>query len=204
MKNLTLLISSLLAAGLLSTSALAAEMTPKAQYDAAKKQAAARWTEDKKLCAEEASSSARMQCQRDAKTVYTEALAKAKAEMDQAAKAAKSATPCGADCGKVASVDVSEKEGDAGAAGIIAGGVAGALLGHQVGKGTGKDIATVAGAAGGAYAGHKIEQKMKATKVWAVSVQYDNGNKKTFNFDKDPGLKAGDLVRNSGESIAKR
>ncbi len=65
-------------------------------------------------------------------------------------------------------------------------------------------MATIAGAAGGAYAGHKVEQKMKTSKVWAVQVKYDNGNTKTFNFDKDPGFAAGDPVKDSGHSIVRR
>ncbi len=82
--------------------------------------------------------------------------------------------------------------------------MAGALLGNQVGSGRGRDIATVAGAAGGAYAGKKVEEKVNATKVWTVHVQYDNGEKAQFNFDKDPGMKSGDKVKNNGKSIAKQ
>jgi hypothetical protein len=50
----------------------------KQQYAEASRQAAARYADDKKLCAEETSSSARMQCLRDAKAVYNGALDSAK------------------------------------------------------------------------------------------------------------------------------
>ncbi|MEN6586121.1 MAG: glycine zipper 2TM domain-containing protein, partial [Sulfuricella sp.] len=106
--------------------------------------------------------------------------------------------------GKVLSVRVVEKQGEGGPVGIIAGGVAGALLGHQVGSGTGKDIATIAGAAGGAYAGHKIEQKVKTTNVWEVAVRFENGEEKTFSFDKDPGFTTGSAVKASNGSIVHR
>ncbi|MCK9283819.1 MAG: glycine zipper 2TM domain-containing protein [Rhodocyclaceae bacterium] len=170
-----------------------------AESSAAKKAADARYAEDKQLCAEESSSSARMQCLRDAKAEYTKALAAAK----NATGAASTGKRCDG-CGKVLSVRVVEKEGESSPLGMVAGGVAGALLGHQVGGGRGKDIATIAGAAGGAYAGHKIEQKVKSSKVWEVAVRFDNGDEKTYAFDKDPGLAAGDGVKANGESVVRR
>ncbi len=198
------LMAALLLCGL---AASAGANTPKEQYTADTKMAADRYASDKKLCAEEQSSGARMQCLRDAKDVNDKAMAKAKADMAAAsgsgtASAAHANVAC-ADCGKVTSVVVGEKAGEGGAVGMIAGGVAGALLGHQVGGGHGKDLATVAGAAGGAYAGKKVEEKVNSTKVWTVHVQYDNGNKAQFNFDKDPGMAVGDKVKNNGKSIAK-
>lgn len=191
----------ILAATFLAGSALAADTTSKASYDAAKKAASTRYAEDKKLCADESSSSARMQCLRDAKAEYNAALTKAKNEHGSAPVASEKAC---ATCGKVLSVKVVEKEGEGGPMGMVAGGVAGALLGNQVGKGTGRTVATVAGAAGGAYAGHKIEQKMKSVKIWEVAVRFDNGEEKTFNFDKDPGFTTGTAVKASNGSIARR
>jgi outer membrane lipoprotein SlyB len=191
------LIAAMLLCGIVSAAGAA---TPKEQYAADTKAAATRYASDKKLCAEESSSSTRMQCLRDAKTDNDKAVDAAKAAM--AAAAPGKAGAC-LDCGKVTSVSVGEKAGESGAVGLIAGGVAGALLGHQVGNGRGKDIATVAGAAGGAYAGKKVEEKMNTTKVWTVHILYDNGQKAQFNFDKDPGMKAGDTVKNNGKSISK-
>lgn len=178
--------------------------TAKTAYAEASRQAAARYADDKKLCADETSSSARMQCLRDAKTEYNKALAAAKASSGTTTAAGgKNAAAC-ADCGRVVAVHVSEKEGEGGALGVIAGGVAGALLGNQVGGGTGRDLATIAGAAGGAFAGHKIEQKVKSSKVWTVSVQYDNGNKQDYQFEADPGYQSGDLVKSNGNTIVRR
>lgn len=167
------------------------------------KEAAARYASDKKICAEEATSSARMQCLRDAKAEYTKALDAAKKAAAAAGNTGAGKAAC-AGCGKVLGVAVGEKKGEGGALGVIGGGIAGAVLGHQVGAGTGKDLATIAGAAGGAYAGHKIEEKMKATKVWSVRVQLDNGEEHTFSFDHDPGFAAGDPVKTSGDSIVRR
>ena len=159
--------------------------------------AKARYEADKKLCADEASAEARLQCRRDAQSVYEKALAASK-------PAAKSSQPavCN-DCGKVTAVKVVEKAGEGGPVGMIAGGVAGAVLGHQVGGGLGKDLATLAGAAGGAYAGKKIEEKMNTRKIWTVSVRYNNGTTAEFDYEQDPGFKTGDAVRKSGSTLVR-
>lgn len=184
----------------LSMAAMAATpLTPKAQFAAESKKITATYEEDKKLCNEEASTKARLQCRRDAKTEFDKSLAAARAQMN-APKPVPAKVVC-ADCGKVTAVTTAEKSGDSGALGVIAGGAAGALLGHQVGGGTGKDLATIAGALGGAYAGKKIEGMVKTQTVWTVSVQYADGRKANFEFQQDPGMKVGDVVKNSGASV---
>ncbi|MGK5025399.1 glycine zipper 2TM domain-containing protein [Janthinobacterium sp. RB2R34] len=202
------LIAALALAGLFSTPAFAQNnMSPKAQYAYDSKQASTRYADDKKLCAEETSSKARMQCLRDAKTEYDQAIINAKAAQkagnSYASQPSKQQQVC-ADCGKVVAVNVVEKAGEGGALGMIGGGVAGALLGRQVGSGRGKDLATLAGAAGGAYAGKQVEGHVKNSKVWNVTVQYETGARADFAFDQDPGLQSGDLVRNSGNGITRR
>ncbi|HUW36909.1 MAG TPA: glycine zipper 2TM domain-containing protein [Rhodocyclaceae bacterium] len=172
-----------------------------AAYKAAQKKAASQYAADKKLCAEGSTSSIRMQCLRDAKAEYTKALTEAKRAADN--KAAPSAASC-ADCGRVVEVTTGTKKGEGGPMGLIGGGVAGAILGHQLGGGTGKDVATIAGAAGGAYAGSKVEEKLRSTKFWSVKVRLDSGEERTFEFDHDPGLASGDLVKVSGDSVSRR
>ena len=184
--------------------AVEAAPTPKKQYAIETKQAAVRYADDKKLCADESTSSTRMQCLRDAKAEYGKALAAAKVKLKEASSAKPAAAIVCQDCGKVTAVKAVEKEGESTPLGLIAGGVAGAVLGHQVGQGRGKDLATIAGAAGGAYAGHKIEQNVRSTKSWVVTVHMDNGEERNFNFDKDPGFAAGDLIKQSGESVVRR
>ena len=202
--NKKLLIASLILTAV--TGAFAQNPTAKQRYTEESKRATQRYNEDKKLCADAGSSSSRMQCLRDAKAEYNTALATAKQNMSQAAAAPVSQRnePVCPDCGKVVSVTTADKEGDGSALGVIAGGVAGALLGNQVGGGSGRDLATIAGAAGGAYAGHKIEQKVKTTKIWNVVVQFENGNKQTYSFENDPSLRSGDLVVSNGNSIVRR
>ena len=207
MKNPLLLLSaSLLLSGMASASLAQTAMTPKAQYAADSKQASTRLADDKKLCNDETSSSARLQCRRDAQAEYNKAITAAKARMSAAGTATPTtgAKALCAECAKVVAVSQHEKEGEGGALGIIAGGATGALLGHQVGGGMGKDLATIAGAVGGAYAGKKIEEKVKTKTVWAVSVQYADGRKHSFEFAQDPGFKVGDTVKNAGESIVRQ
>lgn len=177
----------------------APDAAAKAKYQAAAKAANVEYSADKKLCAELGGSSAeRLQCLKDAKSKYTAAVKAAKDEMT-----AGPAKPS-PDQGKVTAVNVSEKEGENGIVGVLAGGVAGAALGHQVGGGTGKDLATIAGAVGGAYAGNKIEKNIKKTKVWTVSVKFGDGSQQDFTFGADPGLAVGDGVKRSGDSIARK
>lgn len=178
------------------------QMSFAACYTPACKDAEAQYASDKKLCAGEASSSARMQCQRDAKAEYDRAMAQANpapAPVNQSRAAA--ACP---DCGSVTSVKIVEKKGEGGAVGMIGGGIAGALLGNQIGRGTGKTVATVAGAAGGAYAGKKIEENVRSTKVWSVRVRMDSGEDRVFEYEQDPGVTIGTPVRVSGNSLYRR
>jgi outer membrane lipoprotein SlyB len=203
-KHLLILASGLWVSAMGSIAQAETALTPQAQYAADNKNAMTRYTADKKLCNDETSSNARLQCRRDAKAEYDKALAAAKAQMPAtpSAQAREPKAVC-AECGKVVAVTTSEQKGEGGPVGLIAGGVTGAILGHQVGSGLGKDLATVAGAAGGAYAGKKIEEKVKTHKVWRVSVHYADGRRNSFDFKQDPGLKVGDQVKNSGNSIVR-
>ena len=186
------------------------------------KAAQARYESDKKLCNDETSSSARLQCRRDAKAEYDQAIAAAKSKaattpapaVAPAAPTAKTgpaptpatptAEPACPECGRVMAVAVTQKAGEYSAAGVLAGGAIGAVLGNQVGGGLGKDLATLAGAAGGAYAGRLIEEKMKTHTVWTVTVHYPNDSKVTFDFTADPGFQVGDRVKNSGNTIVRQ
>ena len=156
-----------------------------------------RYAEDRKLCADEPSSSTRMQCLRDAKVEYDKTVGAGATAKPAVAKTCEG-------CGRVVAVSVVEKDGEGSAVGMVAGGVAGALLGNQIGKGASRDIATLAGAAGGAYAGNKIEQKVKAVKRWDVVVRFDNGTEKSYSFDKDPGFAIGSDVKSAGNSVVAR
>ncbi|WP_027475161.1 glycine zipper 2TM domain-containing protein [Curvibacter gracilis] len=187
---------------LLSAVALAMASSVQAQAPADTQQAKNRYKQDLQICASETSADSRMQCKRDAKTEYDQALANLKAS--QPVTAPEHAGPAGcADCGTVSSVSQIEREGEGSALGLIAGGVAGAVLGHQVGGGFGKDLATVAGAAGGAYAGREVEKKVKSHKIWVVTVRFNGNSSQRYEFQNDPGFKVGDAVKKSNKSIVR-
>lgn len=192
--------SILLAVALSTLTSTSYAQMSKSEYNAETKRIATRYAADKKLCAEEGSSSARMQCLRDAQSEYTQHNADAKARYNT--KAPK-ATACH-DCGRVTSVVVGEKAGEGGAVGLIAGGVAGALLGNQVGSGGGKKLATIAGAAGGAYAGKQVEGHARTTKQWTVHVRYDDGKQDSFVYDNDPQMANGDRVQKQNGTLVRR
>ncbi|MES2948624.1 MAG: glycine zipper 2TM domain-containing protein [Pseudomonadota bacterium] len=214
MKKQTFCLAFSLALLALTHSSWAAAAAP-SQLATDTKAAQTRYDADKKLCNDETTSTARLQCRRDAKSEYDQAIATAKAQAATAHAVAPTASPARgpatapaaaacSDCGQVLAVTVTEKAGEYSPVGIIAGGALGALLGNQVGGGTGKDIATVAGAVGGAYAGKVLEEKYKTHKVWTVTVLYGNESKASFDFTKDPGLKVGDRVKNTGNTIARQ
>jgi len=106
-----LLLAALLAAQALPLALAADARDPAARYEA-----------DKKLCAEESTSSLRMQCLRDAKEEYNKAIGSAPAA------ATATAAVC-SDCGKVVAVSVIEKKGQSTPVGMIAGG---AYAGHKI------------------------------------------------------------------------
>ena len=202
-RSLTFLLATGLLAGACSLSVQAQTYSSDPQAAPTAKEAKARFVTDKKLCADEASSEARLQCRRDAQAAYDKTLAVIKANKASNVYSTKSAQAACADCGHVTAVKVGEKAGDSNAVGMIAGGVAGAVLGHQVGGGLGKDLATIAGAAGGAYAGKKIQENMNTSKVWTVTVQYTDGHSANFTFEQDPGLAVGTQVKNSGNTVVR-
>ncbi len=175
--------------------------SPREQYDADTREAAARYAEDRAICNDERNDGQRMKCLRIAKAENTQMLAAAKARRGDA-----NDEPRGdgcRDCARVTNVHVSQRKGESNALGLIGGGLVGGLLGNQVGGGNGRKVATVAGAVGGAYAGKKIQESANSKKIWNVEVEYENGQKRTFGFEHDPQMQRGDRVRNAGKSITR-
>ena len=174
---------------------VAAAQTPSAQTQFAQdsQQAMQRYKSDQSLCSTEPTTTDRMQCKRDAKAEYDNAMAMANARLHPGQPSA--AMPVCNDCAEVTAVSQTEKASGGSAVGLITGGVVGAILGHQVGGGFGKDLATVAGAAGGAYAGKVIEGRMNTHKVWTVTVKAPNGTVSNFQYASNPGYRVGEQVR---------
>ncbi|MFB9242472.1 glycine zipper 2TM domain-containing protein [Massilia antarctica] len=160
----------------------------------------AQYAQDREICNDERNDGQRMKCLRAAKSENKRALAAAGGGERYDDRNEPRAAAC-RDCGKVTAVRSTRQKGNANALGVIGGGAVGGLLGNQVGRGSGRALATVAGAVGGAYAGTKIQEHANAHTVWTVDVQYDNGQRRSFKFNSQPGLQRGDRVRNSGNSI---
>ena len=105
------------------------------------------------------------------------------------------AQPVCLSCGTVESVREVATQGQGSGLGAVAGGVAGAVVGHQFGHGSGKTAMTILGAAGGAFAGHKIEEKVRSSTRWDVTVRLDDGSYRTLTLEQQPAWRSGDRVR---------
>jgi len=176
--------------------------------DAETRKRAADWYErDKALCAEDKNAERRIQCMRDARTVYDKSIAGTTAVEPRtnttSASKASSASAC-ANCGTVSAIREMEKKGEGTGLGAVGGAVLGGVVGNQFGGGSGKKILTVVGAAGGAYAGHQVEKNARSTKYWNVTVRMDNGTSRTLSLSTTPALAIGDKVRVEGKNIIRR
>lgn len=137
-----------------------------------------------------------------AKTEAPEPVAKPK-HVAQAKHAPAKKIACD-NCAVVISVNEIELKGKGSGLGVVAGGVAGGLAGNQIGQGSGRDLATIAGIVGGAIAGNKIEENVKKTKVYDVTVKMENGEELVLRFETAPGVMAGDKVKVEGEKIVRQ
>lgn len=87
-------------------------------------------------------------------------------------------------------------------AGAVIGAVIGGVIGNQVGGGTGKALATGAGVIGGAVAGNAIEgRNRRDDELYRVSVRFDNGSVRDFDFSRIDELRIGDRVKFEGGQL---
>jgi len=112
------------------------------------------------------------------------------------------AKPACANCGVVESVIETEKPGEGTGIGVAGGAIGGAVLGKQFGNGGGRDALTILGAIGGALAGHQVEKKVRATKVYEVRVRMEDGSIRTVSQATPPSWRNGDRVRVDGGNIS--
>ncbi len=92
-----------------------------------------------------------------------------------------------------------------GMVGAAAGGVVGGVLGNQIGGGSGRTAATVAGVADGALIGHTLERNMtggqQTVAHYRVSVRFDDGSVRSFNYAQAPNIRIGERVRAEGNQL---
>jgi outer membrane lipoprotein SlyB len=86
--------------------------------------------------------------------------------------------------------------GEASGSGAVIGGVVGAVVGRQFGgSAAGRNTGTLLGAVGGALIGHQIERGQSSNGAIRVSVQFDNGSARYFDYAELGDLRVGDRVR---------
>ncbi len=107
--------------------------------------------------------------------------------------------------GRVSNVEYLRGGQSSGVAGAVIGGAVGGLAGNQVGGGSGRAAATVAGVVGGALIGRALEQNMGGGggghEIYRVTVQFDNGSARAFDYAQPPNVQIGDRVRVDGNQL---
>ena len=105
--------------------------------------------------------------------------------------------------GRVTNVEYVRGGQSQGVAGAVVGGAVGGLAGSQVGGGSGRTAATVAGVVGGALIGRALEQNMNRNTVdhYRVTVQFDNGGTRQFDYAQASNVRIGDRVRADGDQL---
>jgi len=99
------------------------------------------------------------------------------------------------DCGTVQAVVKEKRKGEGGAVGIIGGAAVGGLVGNQFGKGNGKTLATVGGAVAGGFAGNEVQKHVTSKEVWVTKVKLKDGTVRSFEQEKQPAWKSGEVVK---------
>lgn len=98
--------------------------------------------------------------------------------------------------GQVRAIEVIPVETRTSGGGAVLGAVLGAVVGNQFGSGSGRAAATGAGAIGGAVAGNAIEKRQRRdNEVYRVSVRFEDGGVRDFDFQRIDDLRVGDRVR---------
>ena len=104
--------------------------------------------------------------------------------------------PVYAEFGTVSHVEVIASAAPNNAGGAVLGALLGAVVGNRFGDGMGRAVATGLGAVGGAVAGDAIEKlQRRDAEVYRVSVRFDSGSVREFDFQRVDDLRAGDRVK---------
>ena len=110
--------------------------------------------------------------------------------------------PVYAEYGRVENISYIQISQRPSGAGVVLGAVIGGVVGHQFGGGSGKALATGAGVVGGAIAGNAIENRQRREdEVYRVTVRFDNGAVRDFDFQRIDDLRPGDRVKFEGGQV---
>ena len=101
-----------------------------------------------------------------------------------------------ADEGVVRAIDVISVASRPSGAGAILGAIVGGVVGNQFGSGSGRALTTIGGAVAGGVAGNAVEQRARRDdEVYRVSVRFNDGSVRDFDYQQVGGLRVGDRVR---------
>ena len=104
--------------------------------------------------------------------------------------------------GQVRAIEVVPVEARTSGGGAVLGAVLGAVVGNQFGSGTGRAAATGVGAVGGAVAGNAIEKRQRGdNEAYRVSVRFEDGSVRDFDFQRIDDLRVGDRVKWEGGQL---
>ena len=104
--------------------------------------------------------------------------------------------------GTIESIDMVRSGSQTSGGGALLGGAVGALAGHQIDHGNHKAAATLFGAVAGALIGNQVEkQRSGAQDVYRVSVRFDNGAQRSFDYAQLGDIRVGDRVRVDGDQV---
>jgi outer membrane lipoprotein SlyB len=110
--------------------------------------------------------------------------------------------PVSAEYGRVENIGYIQVSQRPSGAGAVLGAVIGGVVGNRFGSGSGKALATGAGVVGGAIAGNAIEGRQRRDdELYRVTVRFDNGNVRDFDFQRIDDLRSGDRVKFEGGQL---
>lgn len=100
------------------------------------------------------------------------------------------------DEGVVRAIDIVPVSSRTSGAGAVLGAIVGGVVGNQFGSGSGRALTTIGGAVAGGVAGNTVEQRTRRDdEVYRVSVRFDDGSIRDFDYQQIGNLRVGDRVR---------
>jgi outer membrane lipoprotein SlyB len=98
--------------------------------------------------------------------------------------------------GRVTDVrDVAVRGGRASGVGSFIGTIVGGVAGSKIGSGTGSTVAGIGGAVAGGMAGQRVEEAGKGSAATELTVQLDDGERRTYRVNPGEPYRIGDTVR---------
>jgi outer membrane lipoprotein SlyB len=105
--------------------------------------------------------------------------------------------------GTILAIHETQESSTAGSvAGAIGGAVLGSWLGSYIGGGVGRTVAMTAAGVGGSMAGSAVGAKAGTSKVYDITIRFDDGIDRTIRVREVPDARPGDRVRLADNAIS--